>query len=158
MSRVKTILLVCTGNSCRSVMAGALLKQLLKGKGDYQVLTAGTSAVNGHPASNAAQQVMTEEGIDVSGHQSSYLTQEMINKADLILVMSTTHKNVILSRTPQAQAKVHLLTEFGRDEKENRLVDPDIADPAGADIEVYRQVFAIIKESILRTVEKLEEE
>ncbi len=47
MSKVKTIFVVCTGNSCRSVMAAGLLKEMLKDKGDYKIMTAGISAISG---------------------------------------------------------------------------------------------------------------
>ena len=57
MPEVKTILIVCTGNSCRSVMAAGLLKKFLKG--DYKIITAGVAAVDGMRATSAAIQVMS---------------------------------------------------------------------------------------------------
>ncbi len=147
MSRVKTILLVCTGNSCRSVMAAGLLKKLLEGKGDYKIMTAGTAAIKGMPPTYEAIRVMSEQNIDVSGHRSSSLSDEMIGEADLILVMETTHKENILGRRPEAKDKVRLLSEFG-----------DIPDPIGKSIEFYGKVFGMIKEAVLRVVKKLSEE
>ena len=145
MSRPEVILLVCTGNSCRSVMAAGLLRKLLKGKGDYKVITAGTAAIKGMPATAEAIQVMSEENIDVSGHQSSPLNDEMIDQADLILVMEERHQEHILARKPSAGNKVHLLSES------------DLIDPIGRSIEFYRKVYVVIKEGILRTVKELEE-
>lgn len=146
MSKDKVILLVCTGNSCRSVMAAGLLKKLLKGKGDYKVITAGTAAIKGMCATAEAIQVMSEENIDVSGHRSLPLSDEMIDQADLILVMERRHQEHILARKPKAQNKVHLLSES------------DVADPIGRSLDFYRKVYAVIEQSTLRTVKKLEEQ
>lgn len=157
MPRAKTILLVCTGNSCRSVMAAGLLKKMLKGKGDYKIITAGTATVKGIRPTAEALQVMSEQGVDVSNHQSSPLSDEMIDEADLILVMEKMHKENILMRRLNADNKVHLLTEFGRKELEDKLVDPNIPDPIGKSLEFYRKVFDIIKESAARVVKKLED-
>lgn len=158
MSKIKTILLVCTGNSCRSVMAWGMLKQILKDKGDYKIITAGISAIEGMQPTLQTIQVMSEKGIDVSSHRSSLLTDEMLKAADLILVMEARHKENILGRAPQSQNKVHLLREFGRIRKENELFIPDIPDPIGKSIDFYRKVSDIIKESIERVAKKLTEE
>jgi len=157
MPAVKTVLLICTGNSCRSVMAAGLLRELLKDKGAYKITTAGTASFKGMPPTEQAIHVMSEQGIDISGHRSSPLSNAAIEEADLILVMEKRHKEIILARAPSAKGKVHLLTEFGRAEKEDKLVDPDILDPIGKPLEFYRKAFDIIKESITRTAKKLEE-
>lgn len=138
-------------------MAAGLLRKLLKGKADLKVLTAGTATIEGMPPTTEAIQAMSEQNIDVSAHRSSSLSDELINQADLILVMEQAHKENILNRVPGAQTKVYLLTEFGRIKKEDRLVDPDIPDPIGRPLDFYRKVFNIIQEGILRTVTKLEE-
>lgn len=156
MPRVKKILLVCTGNSCRSVMAAGLLKKMLKGRGDYKILTAGTAAVTGMPPTVEAIQIMRQQNIDVSNHRSSPLSDEMIREADLILVMEQVHKENILSRNLKAEDKLHLLTEFARIKKETKLVDPNVPDPIGKSLDFYRKVFDIIKEGIARTVRELE--
>jgi len=146
VSKAKVILLVCTGNSCRSVMAAGLLKKLLKEKGNYKVITAGTAAIKGMPATAEAIEVMSEENIDVSGHRSSPLSDEMIDQADLILVMEGRHQEHILAQEPSAGNKVHLLSES------------DITDPIGRSLDFYRKVYAVIKESILGVAKKLEEQ
>lgn len=158
MSKVKTILLVCTGNSCRSVMAWGLLKNLLKGKGDYKIITAGIIAIEGASPTPEAIQVMLDEGIDVSNHSGKPLKDEMIRQADLILVMEKAHKESILRRAPDAEDKVHLLSEFGRIKEEEKLVNPDVPDPIGKSVDFYRHVFRIIKEGLGRTVKKILEE
>ncbi len=154
---VKTILLVCTGNSCRSVMAWGLLKKMLKERSDYKIMTAGTRVVEGVRPTPEAIQVMAEQGIDVSGHLGRVLSDEMINEADLILVMERAHKESILMHRFDAKNKIHLLTEFGRIKKEDKLLNPDIPDPIGKPLQFYRRVFGIIKESLTSTVKRLEQ-
>ncbi|MBN3038269.1 MAG: low molecular weight protein arginine phosphatase [Candidatus Omnitrophica bacterium] len=157
MSKIKKILVVCTGNSCRSVMAAGILKSLLKDKAGYEISTAGTVAVKGMQATPEAVEVAAEDGIDVSAHLSQPLTEEIIDQADLILVMQRKHREHILNIDPSAESKTHLLSEFGRMPGEDKLVDPNIPDPIGRSIDFYRQVYGIIKEGVLRTVNKLEE-
>ena len=157
MSRVKKIIIVCTGNSCRSVMAAGLLKKMLKRKDDYKIMTAGIAAVAGMLATKEAIQVMSEQDIDIREHRSSPLRDEIIHQADLILVMERKHMENILSRVSNAKDKVFLLNEFGRVKGEDKLVDPDIPDPIGKPLDFYRKVLEIIRESIMRTVRKLEE-
>lgn len=154
---MRTILLVCTGNSCRSAMAAGALKELLGDKSNYQIVTAGTGAIKGMRATSEAIEAAAEQNIDISQHRSTPLTDEMIDQADIILVMARHHKNYILRHVPTSENKVHLLSEFGRMEQEKKLVDPDIPDPIGQSLEFYRRVFGIIKEGLLRVMKKLED-
>ncbi len=155
MPGAKTILLVCTGNSCRSVMAWGLLKEMLKEKGDYKIITAGTRTIKDLPPSRETIQVMFEQNINVSEHRSQLISNGMLSGADLVLVMEKRHKEDILSRNPCIQNKVHLLSEFGRQESEDELVNPDIPDPIGKPLEFYREILAIIKEALVHTARKL---
>ncbi|MFC1698823.1 low molecular weight protein arginine phosphatase [Candidatus Omnitrophota bacterium] len=158
MSKIKTILVVCTGNSCRSVMAEGLLQAALKDKGDYDIISAGVAAPQGMRPTAETVQVMSEQGLDISNHRSALLNNEMIEQADLILVMELRHKVTIANLAPAAEGKINLLAEFGRMEGEYRLVNPDIADPIGKPLNFYRQVFKIIQEAVERTTRKLAEQ
>ncbi|NQT00330.1 MAG: low molecular weight protein arginine phosphatase [Candidatus Omnitrophica bacterium] len=158
MSQIKTILMVCTGNSCRSVMAGGLLEQMLKGKDGFKVITAGVSASTGMKSTQETIQVMSEEGIDVSAHRSQPISGELVAEADLILVMESRHKEIIIAQSPQARDKVYLLREFGRVKPANEFFLPDISDPIGKSLEFYRKVGVIIKENLARVVKELEKQ
>ena len=101
------ILFICTGNSCRSVMACYYLKKRFKDidKKVYDVDSAGTSAVDGMKASSKAVEILKSEGIDARGHFSKNLNKEIVEKAELIYVMSKTHLDDVLSRFPDAKKK-----------------------------------------------------
>lgn len=153
--KTKTILLVCTGNSCRSPMAKGYLQHLLKERPDINVISAGVAATSGMPATSETIKVMAEAGVDISGHFARRLTNEIIHKADLILVMEKNHKEIILQRAPEAEGKVYLLKEFGRDSKVNQQEDLDIPDPIGKPLEFYQKCFTIIKEEVERITKLL---
>src|SRR2546425_7069143 len=85
----KRILLVCTGNICRSPLAAALLERALVERGieGIAVASAGTGAWDGAPVSEGAYLVGLERGLDLSGHRARLLTRELVDGANLILTM-----------------------------------------------------------------------
>jgi tRNA threonylcarbamoyl adenosine modification protein (Sua5/YciO/YrdC/YwlC family) len=147
----KIILFVCTGNSCRSVMAKALLEKKLKEKGrqDIEVLSAGMMMLGGLGPTNETKELLNKEGIDVSNHHSQMVNKDMIKKSDIILIMEKLHEERILKLVPEAKFRLFLLKEFAKI-KDNNL---DIADPIGKSMEFYTQTFATIKEAITRVAE-----
>lgn len=147
----KTVLFVCTGNSCRSVMAEALLKKKLKEKNrsDVEVLSAGVMLTGGLAPTYETQEVLRKEGIDVSTHRSQGISKEMVKKSDLILVMEKAQGDRILQIAPEIKNRVFLLKEFAKI-KDSR---PDIEDPIGKSLDFYEKTSLIIKNAIERIVE-----
>jgi len=135
----KTIVFVCTANSCRSPMAEVLCKQLLAEKlgctpdqiaeRGYSVLSAGTAAISDCPASRQAIEAMRRRGLDLTRHASRPITPGLVEDADLIFVMARHHADSILHIMPEAEDKVRMLDEQGYGD--------DIADPVGGSVEVF---------------------
>lgn len=151
VAKKKVILFVCTGNSCRSVIAKKLLEKKLneKNRTNVEVLSAGIMMLDGLSAADEVKELLRQEGIDVSSHHSQKVTKEMIKKSDIVLVMEKLHEEKILELAPQVKNRLFLLKEFAKI-KDNNL---DIADPIGKSKEFYAQTFGIIKEAIERVVE-----
>lgn len=148
LAKKKIILFVCTGNSCRSVMAKGLLEKKLKemGRGDIQVLSAGIAIIGGYRATQETIELMQKQGIDISNHYTQRISPEMIKKSDIILVMEKMHEERIKQLAPEVKNRVFLLKEFAKIEDNNL----DIADPIGKPVAIYEQTLYIIKEAIER--------
>jgi protein-tyrosine-phosphatase len=145
------VLLVCTGNICRSPMAEAILKDTLKREGleGVEVSSAGIHALVGEEASPAARKLLAERGIDISGHRSRQIDRILIEKADLILVMDRYQLAVIESLLPQTKGKVFLLRHFSPDG------DQDIPDPFGGNPEDYQRCLSQIEETMPGLLERI---
>ena len=143
---VRHILVVCVGNICRSPMAEALLRNALRGKEEFSVESAGLSALVDEPASEHAVALMSERGIDISSHRARQLQPELVNKADLILVMESGHKKAIETADVTVRGKVFRLGETS---------DRDIVDPYRRSRAVFEDVLEDIDEGIADWVKRL---
>ncbi|WP_144479149.1 low molecular weight protein arginine phosphatase [Cytobacillus oceanisediminis] len=141
------VLFVCTGNTCRSPMAEAILKS--KQLPGIEVKSAGVYAPNGEDASVNAKIVLEENEIS-HVHRSSTLTKEMIDWATVVLTMTGSHKGLILSQYPDAAEKTFTLKEFAEESGSQ-----DVADPYGGDEQIYRKAFQEIQKSIERIIDKI---
>ena len=124
------------------------------GLAEVEIDSAGTLGIEDHPASPEAVLALGEHGIPLDGHRSRGFTEDDADSADLIVVMARGHREEILRLYPQARARVRLLREW-----ESGLGDlvpvPDLDDPIGEPLEVYRATFAIIRRSVDNLVESL---
>ncbi|MCP4724442.1 MAG: low molecular weight protein arginine phosphatase [bacterium] len=129
-------------------MAEGILKEMVKDL-EIRVSSAGTSAIDGMPSSANGVEVCKENDIDISPKRSSYLYEELITEADLVLVMAEEHLEYIKRMYPKYYDKAYLLTRFGREHVDN-MIEIDVYDPFGGEIGEYRETFMYIKKEIER--------
>jgi len=143
---IQSILFVCTGNTCRSPLAEGFLKKLLERNSlrRIEVASAGLGALPGSSASFQSLRVAHENSVSLENHQARLVTPELIDQADLIVVMEPGHRQQLLDRYPQASGKIFLLRYFARYGSRVR----GIHDPYGLNLEVYRFCFEDIKECV----------
>jgi len=152
----KRILLVCTGNSCRSVMAQGIMQQMLERAGirSVEVESAGVFAVEGMSPTRETLRVLQDVGVDGSAHRARTLTVSMAEEADLIFAMESFQVDEIIRRIPSVREKIHLLKAYGLQAREGGA-NPNIPDPIGKPLEVYEVCFAEIREAVERIVKSL---
>lgn len=144
---MQRILFVCTGNTCRSPMAEAILKN--KEMDAIEVKSAGIYAANGSEASAHAKKVLDNNGI-AHNHRSSLLTRAEVEWADLILTMTSSHKMAILQQYPRVVQKVFTLKEYS-----GESFHSDVVDPYGGSLAMYEATFRELDGLIDKALGKL---
>ena len=146
MPNKKTVLFVCTGNVCRSPMAAGLFYDKITREDNnsaIRIRSAGIWALEGQFATAYARQVMSERDLDIDAHRGRNLAQREVDDADLILVMTRRHAEIIRRDHKRSEGKVFLLSEIAG-------AFFDIADPYGGSLADYRRTATELAELVER--------
>jgi protein-tyrosine phosphatase len=136
---INRVLVVCVGNICRSPTAEWLLRHRLKRDG-VTIESAGLAALVGNPIDPMAESVLLEHGVSASAHSARQISPEMINAADIVLVMDKRHMSAVHAQVPHARGKTFLLGRW-----QNEAAVPD---PYGKSRAVFEQAFTMIDTAV----------
>ena len=139
------ILMVCSGNLCRSPMAEAWMRHRLGGAA-REVRSAGLAARAGQPAAAHAIALLAERGIDLSGHRARRIEAQDVVASDLVLVMESRQKAHVEALSPAGHGRTYLLGHWQGSE---------ILDPYGGSRELFEDAFARIEEAVDAWLERI---
>jgi len=140
MTSIRSILVVCEGNHCRSPLAEGFLRHHLAPW--VQVQSAGLGALIGHPADEEVRGLMAEFGIPIEGHRGQALGLDLVLNADLILVMDQAQLRETISRFPTTRGRVFLLGHWLPETRR------EITDPYRQGPQAMRDTFVHIQEAL----------
>ncbi|ENZ8063055.1 MULTISPECIES: protein tyrosine phosphatase [Klebsiella] len=139
-----SILVICTGNICRSPIGERILRSIFP---DKKIDSAGVGALVGHAADNSAIRVASNHGISLEGHKAIQFTSALGRQYDLLLVMETEHLEQVSRIAPEVRGKTMLLGHW--------LQGKEIPDPYRKSDEAFESVYRLIDQSCQHWAEKL---
>ncbi len=146
---LKSILVVCVGNICRSPLAEGLFKSRFQARQDKdipEVVSAGIHALTGHPPDPVTIRIAERLGIDIRTHRARQLTDRLLDWAELVLVMEDWHREEIFTLSPASRGKTYTLGYWDREQ---------ILDPYRRPVDIYINTARQIRSSVQHWSEKL---
>ena len=126
-------------------MAEALFRDLVKGRPDYEVGSAGIAAAPGMPASKHTTAILREKGLHRDDFSSRMLDEKMLKAATHVFAMSGHHIAAIEDEFPEHAEKVYLVSEFAQDDN---IRSKDVSDPFGAGRAAYEETLADLEKML----------
>ena len=137
MSSKKSVLFVCTGNTCRSPMAEGLFRKAVEDRGDFEVMSAGVAAYPGDAANPETIKLLSSRGISLDGFSSQPVSPELVEQATHIFAMTSGHLEALENLFPDYTDKFFLACEFV--DIPGRGVASDVPDPIGRGRKAYEE-------------------
>lgn len=131
------ILVLCTGNICRSPIVEAVIANGLASDPDKHVWSAGIGALVGRGAHSNSKTVSSANGVDLDSHIAQQLNTLMVDKADVILVMDDGHLSYMRAKYPQASGKTFLLGRWSG--------NAQVPDPIGKELPEFEKTWEIVQ-------------
>jgi len=150
----RSFVFVCFGNIMRSAMAEAIFLKVLAEHGhekEVHVVSAGLHAIPGREAHPWAQIACEHAGLSIAAHRSKLVTIEMIEQADAVFAMDFQNRAELLTRYPEAQHKIFMMTAYGDSSERSR----EISDPYFGNEESTKACFGLLESCIRRLEESL---
>lgn len=142
------LLFVCTGNSCRSVIAQKLCEKMAAARGlDVKAKSCGTAANPDFPTPADIGLVLGERGIKFMDRRPVPVSAGLASWADVILAMTTGHHEQLLNQYPEYKSKIKLFLEFAGG-------TGNVPDPIGQRVEIYRNCRDTIEKGLTTILEK----
>lgn len=141
---MKTILVVCEGNICRSPMAAALLQAALP---TCRVISSGLGALVGKQADEAAIALMRERGLDLRAHRAEQITRPMCLHSDIILVMEREQRERLQRLYPEVHGRVFVISE---------QAGVDVPDPYRQPIDAFRTALTLIEQGVAHWAQRIQ--
>ncbi|GAA1966119.1 low molecular weight phosphatase family protein [Terrabacter lapilli] len=132
--RAGRVLVVCTGNVCRSPYIERRLAQLLHGTG-IEVSSGGTGALVGSPIDPGSVAQLRQRDAETEGFKARQLTAEMIAHSDLVLTATRAHRAEVVRLSPRAMARCFTLADFAHlvaDASADEMDELDETDPGAS--------------------------
>ena len=142
-----SVIILCTGNICRSPMAWGLLLHAVQSRGrGPQVDSAGLAALSGERPDPIAVRLLAERGIDISAHIAKQAKEELLRGCALILTMERAQQELVEKNWPVFRGRVFRWGEWQ---------DFDVPDPYGRDEAAFRESLTAIDRGFKDWVKKL---
>lgn len=142
LKNANAIQIACYGNIIRSPFAAALLAQKLQNNNSVKVASSGVGAIPGRKAEPFSIKTAKEWGIDLSQHSARKLTEDDVDKADVILVMGIDHMLRIWKDYPNAIDKTFLFTSLAPE------IELEVPDPVSKGPTVFRTAYGLIDKAV----------